>query len=209
MVDPALKRPICPNCSRPLRNCLCHLVKSLENRVEVLILQDKAESINAKNTAGLLHKSLKNSQIYTCDANTPISSPVLNELLTREEKIPLLLYPPTHEALALGLRSPSPMPALTQLGLDKLRLIVIDATWRKSRKMLYLNPPLQSLPRLVLENPPDSLYLIRKADNKNQLSTLEASCYALQQLEQGRIDYSSLLTSMRDFVAQQTAFRPV
>lgn len=209
MLTPAPKRPVCGRCLRPLRNCLCHLVNVLENQVELLILQDKSEAANAKNTAGLLHLSLKNSQLYRCDADSSIDSSALDDLLFGGEKRPLLLYPPTPDALALGLEMPAPLPNITQHALAQFRLVVIDATWRKSRKILYLNRSLQHLPRLALENPPESLYLIRKADNKNQLSTLEASCYALQQLEQGRVDYAPLLTSMRDFVTQQAAFRPV
>ncbi|PUA26512.1 MAG: hypothetical protein B0W54_22435 [Cellvibrio sp. 79] len=209
MLNPVEKRPLCQHCLRPLRTCICSLVSIHDNRIELLILQDKAEATNTKNTAGLLHMSLKNSQLYTCDADEAISPSRLNELLFSGHKLPLLLYPPTIDALALGLEMPAQTPAIEQITTDKVRLIVIDATWRKSRKMIYLNYLLQRLPRITLENPPESLYLIRKADNKNQLSTLEASCYALQQLEQGRVDYTTLLASMREFVARQTAFRPV
>jgi len=45
----------------------------------------------------------------------------------------------------------------------QLRLVVLDATWRKSRKLLHLHPLLQALPRLPLRDPPPSLYRIRKA----------------------------------------------
>lgn len=209
MLNPVEKRPICHRCLRPLRTCICSLVKIHDNQIELLILQDGTEAANAKNTAGLLHLSLKNSQVYLCDADVTIFSSALNDLLFSGQKQPLLLYPPTIDALALGLEMPAPAPEIKHMTADTLRLVVIDATWRKSRKMLYLNRLLQRLPRMGLENPPESLYLIRKADNKNQLSTLEASCYALQQLEQGCVDYSPLLASMREFVARQTAFRPV
>ena len=209
MLNPVEKRPICRRCLRPLRTCICNLVKIHDNQIELLILQDGTEATNAKNTAGLLHLSLKNSQLYTCDADAAIFPSTLNDLLFCGQKQPLLLYPPTIDALALGLEMPAPTPDITHMTADTLRLVVIDATWRKSRKMLYLNRLLQRLPRMALENPPESLYLIRKANNKNQLSTLEASCYALQQLEQGCVDYSPLLASMREFVARQTAFRPV
>ena len=66
---------------------------------------------------------------------------------------------------------------------SRLRLIVLDGTWRKSRKMLYRNPLLQQLPRLSLQRMPASHYLIRKAHRPDQLSTLEATCAALAQLE--------------------------
>jgi DTW domain-containing protein len=62
-------------------------------------------------------------------------------------------------------------------------LIIIDGTWRKSRKILCKNPYLQQLPRLVLQDLPVSGYSIRKARKPHQLSTLEATCAALAQLE--------------------------
>lgn len=74
--------------------------------------------------------------------------------------------------------------------------------------MLYLNPALQSLPRMSLAETPASIYKIRKAHSENQLSTLEASCYALQRLERHKTAYVPLLTAMGLFVAQQKAFIP-
>jgi DTW domain-containing protein YfiP len=83
---------------------------------------------------------------------------------------------------------------------------VLDGTWRKSRKMLYLNPLLQQLPRLPLRNTPPSHYLIRKAHAPDQLSTLEASCYALMQLENDRARYHPLIAAFDGFVAQQLSY---
>lgn len=211
MIDdtpPRAKRAMCHRCERALRNCLCGLVRQIDNQIETLILQDQTEATNAKNTAGLLHLSLKNSRLFRCDADEAITEPTLMALLFNGQKLPLLLYPPTPDANSLGLMQPASSPANRQMPLSELRLVIIDATWRKSRKMLYLNPLLQRLARVTLENTPASLYFIRKADAKNQLSTLEASCYALQQLEQGYVNYSPLLTAMQEFVARQNAFRP-
>ncbi len=202
------KRPICDCCQRPVRTCLCSLIRRVANQVNVLILQDPQEATHAKNTAGLLHLSLMNSQVLSCDPDVALAPELLAEALNRAGKQPILLYPPTPEAKSLGLLEPAPLPAPELMQTEQLRLIVLDATWRKSRKLLYLNPLLQRLPRVTLENPPESLYLIRKADSENQLSTLEASCYALRQLEQDRVDYSPLLDAMCEFVARQTAFRP-
>jgi DTW domain-containing protein YfiP len=88
---------------------------------------------------------------------------------------------------------------------ERLRLVVLDATWRKSRKMLYLNPLLQALPRLPLRDTPPSHYLIRKAHAPDQLSTLEASCYALAQLEGDAHRYDRVIAAFDGFVAQQQA----
>lgn len=201
-------RSYCARCGRPLRGCWCDLIVSIENRVELQLLQDIAESTNAKNTAGLLHLSLANSRQHLLDAEQPLSLPLLEELLFEGGKSPLLLYPQTREPQALGLATSNPAPDLQRLLPEQLRLVVIDATWRKSRKILYLNPVLQRLPRLALENPPASVYRVRKADHENQLSTLEASCYALQQLERGSVDYSPLLNSLETMVERLLSFRP-
>ena len=87
-----------------------------------------------------------------------------------------------------------------------VRLVVLDATWRKSRKMLHLNPALQQLPRLALDAVPSSRYLIRKAHKPGQLSTLEATCAALTQLGGDSAAFESLLTAFDGFVAQQAHF---
>ena len=115
----------------------------------------------------------------------------------------VLLYPPTpqdDETPALDLerlKDPS-----------RVRLVVLDATWRKSRKMLHLNPLLRRLPRLSLDEAPASNYLIRKAHKPGQLSTLEATCAALAQLEGDAGRYQTLLKAFDGFVAQQLAFVP-
>lgn len=199
------KRPVCNHCNRPVRNCICSLTQAIANQVELLILQHPDETANAKNTAGLLHLSLKNSQVKIGER---FIEDELDSWLFADQKQPLLLYPETIEHKALGLETPQQPLQLEQFTPDQLRLIVIDGTWRKSRKMVYLNRALQRLPRMTLVETPDSLYSIRKAHSENQLSTLEASCYALQQLEQLQVDYAPLLDAMRLFVAQQSAFVP-
>lgn len=199
------KRPICSTCARPLRNCICALVKPVANLVEVLILQHPDETPNSKNTAGLLHLSLKNTQLRIGES---FAAADLNGWLFADQKQPLLLYPEITEYEALGLAAPQPPLTAEQLTPSQLRLVVVDATWRKSRKMIYLNAALQSLPRMTLAETPESIYKIRKAHSENQLSTLEASCYALQQLEKHKVDYAPLLTAMSLFVAQQSTFIP-
>src|SRR5690606_4238977 len=86
---------------------------------------------------------------------------------------PCLLYP-DHPALP-AVSPPAEAPGC---------LLVLDATWRKSLKMLYLNPTLASLPRFSLRVREPSRYHIRTHHKPHQLSTFEASCYALAQLEE-------------------------
>jgi DTW domain-containing protein YfiP len=120
----------------------------------------------------------------------------------------LLLYPDSPPNAAPG--APPPPPALQAEHLanpQQLRLIVLDGTWRKSRKMLHLNPLLQRLPRLALKAMPASRYRIRKAHLPDQLSTLEATCAALSQLEGDAGRFEPLLAAFDGFVAQQSSYR--
>jgi DTW domain-containing protein len=87
---------------------------------------------------------------------------------------------------------------------ERLRLVLLDATWRKSRKMLYLNSLLQGLPRLALHDLPPSNYRIRKAHAPDQLSSLEAAAYALSQLENRPTHYQTLFDGFDAFVEQQS-----
>lgn len=197
-----IKRAHCPRCLRPARGCICQWITPTANQVELIILQHPLEVGNAKNTARLLHLSLHNSQLHTGEH---FDDHFLAELLRAEAKTNVLLYPAIAEEKSLGMASPAAWPQLTRISPAHMRLIVVDGTWRKSRKILYMNPRLQRLPRLSLTNCPASAYHIRKAHTEDQLSTLEASCYALQQLEVNSVDYSPLLNAFGGFVMQQLA----
>jgi DTW domain-containing protein YfiP len=73
--------------------------------------------------------------------------------------------------------------------------------------MLVLNPLLQQLPRLALQQMPASNYRIRRAHKSDQLSTLEAICAALAQLEGGAGKFQPLLAAFDGFVAQQLGYQ--
>ena len=154
---------------------------------------------HAKNSAGLLHRCLPNSRILVGE--------VFDDLALRAALQPprytVLLYPPTDYA---GHATPAPLDAAQLQDPSKVRLAVLDATWRKSRKMLHLNAFLQGLPRLTLHDTPASLYGIRKAHQTGQLSTLEATCTALTQLQGDTATYTPLLQAFQGFVAQQAAY---
>ena len=80
---------------------------------------------------------------------------------------------------------------------------MLDATWRKSLRMLIASPGLQTLPRLSLQHLPASRYRIRKARQAHQLSTLEACCQALGELEGEPARYEPLLAAFDGFVEEQ------
>ena len=156
------------------------------------------EVANAKGSARLLHLSEAGSAIAQGEAFDPAQ---LHALLHEGGQAPLLLYPDTPGERALGMPAPPAVDAALLADPAAVRLVVLDGTWRKSRKMLYQNPLLQALPRLPLTQMPASHYLIRKAHAPDQLSTLEASCYALGQLHGDLAGFQPLLDAFDRFVA--------
>ena len=203
-------RETCSACIRPLKTCICKHIQSVQNLVSLTILQHPQETHEVKNSARLLNLCLKNSHFMMGE----IFSPHFFREYQEQGFYDLLLYPDTPEEKSVGIAHPpaidlSRLPSGDNLiSMSRVRLWVLDATWRKSRKMLYLNPALQAMPRLSLQHCPPSIYKIRKAHSENQLSTLEASCYALQQLEHNAVDYSPVLNAFAAFVAEQQTFLP-
>lgn len=211
LISPALtpaKRAQCPRCLRPqnaqTNACICRWVTPVVPGMEVLILQHPMETDNPKGTARLLHLSLPGSQLLCGEVFAPdvLRAALYAPTATGEPVQPVLLYP-GESGVTVG-------PAELSGGAHRFRLVVMDGTWRKSRKMLHLNPPLQALPRCNLTEVAASRYVIRKAHAPHQLSTLEATCAALAQLEGQPEKYTPLLAAMDGLVAQQLAFsRPI
>jgi DTW domain-containing protein YfiP len=201
--DPTPKRATCATCLRAQAACICRWIAPVVSNVDVLVLQHPLEVGNAKNSARLLHLSLPGSALVAGEAFDPGE---LAALLHAGGRAPVLLYPETPGDASLGI-APAPVVAPEALGEPgRVRLVVLDATWRKSRKMLYLNPALQALPRLALRDMPASNYRIRKAHAPGQLSTLEATAYALMQLHGDAARFQPLLAAFDGFVSQQAAF---
>jgi DTW domain-containing protein YfiP len=210
----APKRLNCHRCLRPASACLCQWITPIVHQTEVLILQHPLEVNQAKGSARLLHLSLPHSQLVVGET---FDEATLHALLTapfdasapaHSTRQAVLLYPQTPD---MPNAPDSPTVAQSQAGTrgvlaSPVRLIVLDGTWRKSRKMLHLNPLLQQLPRLALSDMSASNYKIRKAHRPDQLSTLEATCAALAQLENQSAPFEALLSAFDGFVAQQMGF---
>lgn len=193
MCAASVPRPQCTACLRPLSACICRWVAPTDHAVEVLVLQHPLEVHHAKGSARLLHLSLAHCRLVVGEAFAAPVWPV-------DGKHTLLLYPDSPQDSATDLRAPLPLPPEWPQAKSRLRLVVLDGTWRKSRKMLHQSPPLQQLPRLALRNLPPSHYRIRKAHGPDQLSTLEATCYTLGQLEGDAARFQPLLDAFDGFV---------
>ncbi|WP_120971348.1 tRNA-uridine aminocarboxypropyltransferase [Comamonas sp. lk] len=213
---PPAPRTRCPQCQRAQRTCICALAQPVEHGVQVLILQHPMEVHEAKGTGRLLQLSLPHSRLLVgeqfdaAELQAALHQPWAASVdIDTEPRQALLLYPETTEQdAALQLLPAAPLPAHWPCPPRLLRLVVIDGTWRKSRKMLYLNPALQALPRLALKDVPASGYAIRKAHLPGQLSSFEATVQALAQLEDWTAqtpETERLAAVFSRFIAQQRA----
>jgi len=188
-----MSRALCPNCQRPKARCFCAYIRPIANRTPILLLQHPDESGHPKNTGELLQQCLTSGTLAVGETIADALNPQLDPRDTA------LLYPCTPEEL-----SAAPVTEPKHIK----RLIVLDATWRKSRKMLHLNPRLNALPRFTLDAIPASRYRIRTAANNDQLSTFEASCYALQQLEANPALCKQALSAFDDYMHHLVSFDP-
>ncbi len=199
---PAPRRATCAACLRAQSACICHWAAPAASATRVLILQHPMEVHNAKNSGRLLHLCLPGSAIAVGEA---FDEAALAALLARAPRA-VLLYPDTPDG-APG-QAPPPFDPAWMRAPDQLLLVALDATWRKSRKMLYVNPLLQRLPRLPLRDMPASQYRIRKAHAPDQLSTLEAVAHALGAIEGDHQRYAPVMAAFDGFVEQQAGYRP-
>ncbi|WP_339410814.1 tRNA-uridine aminocarboxypropyltransferase [Pseudomonas sp. EA_35y_Pfl2_R5] len=165
-----MPRAQCPRCTRPTERCLCALIPCLASRTRVLILQHPSEVKHALNTARLAALGLSNVEL------------LVGEVF---ESLPALLQQPGYRACLLfpGEEAQALLEFAEQHSKLPLLLVVPDGTWRKARKLLYLNPLLAALPRVVLPEGLQSRYRVRRAPVPGALSTIEAIVTALNTVE--------------------------
>ena len=165
-----MSRIQCERCQRPQSRCLCPLIPSLDSRTRVLLLQHPDEVRHALNTARLAALGLRNAELRVGEVFDDLAALVA----TGQYRVGLLFPGDEAQPLVAYADEPDARPWL---------LIVPDGTWRKARKLLYLNPLLEQLPRVTLASVQPSRYRLRKAPEAGALSTVEAVTQALNVLE--------------------------
>ncbi|MBX9714871.1 MAG: DTW domain-containing protein [Pseudomonadaceae bacterium] len=184
-------RARCGRCQRPQSHCLCALIPQLQSRTRVLILQHPEESRHALNTARLAALGLINGELQVGEQFADLASWLADPAYQA-----CLLFPGDDaQPLATVAASASERPLL---------LVVPDGTWRKARKLLYLNPLLAALPRVCLPTGLESRYRLRKAPMAGALSTLEAIVVALEALETPQ-SFAALLQPFEALIDGQIA----
>jgi DTW domain-containing protein YfiP len=158
--------------------------RPIAHEAELLLLQHPQERLEAKGTAPLLRLGLANCRVQLGEVFAPPAE---------DGRVNLLLYP--------GAASGASLPAAANA-----RLIVLDGTWRQSRKLMLANPWLAALPRLALDDAETPRYAaLRRAHRPGQLSSLEAALRGLERLEGDR--FEPLWQAFERFISTRSALR--
>ncbi len=162
----------CEHCGRALKACLCGFVTEVTSSVEVIILQHPSEVNQAKGTAKLIELSMPNSKVFVGEDFSEHQE--LNQLLAADNALNLLLFP---SDTSIDIAKPE------RTDFEKVRLILLDGTWKKAFKMFQLSSNLHHLSQVHLPADLEGRYTIRKAPRDNALSTVEAAYHAITILD--------------------------
>ncbi|BBL88286.1 DTW domain-containing protein [Vibrio rotiferianus] len=189
----------CSQCGKSRKACICQWIVPLANEVELIILQHMSEEHRPLGTARILNLSLNHC---TCLIGEDFSdNDALNALLEDDAYQHFILYP-SEQSLCL-----STLSADESAAVKKIRLILLDGTWKKAYKMWQLSTNLHAIPTVKLPENLQGHYTIRKAPSENSLSTVEAGYHALSLVEPDK-DFEPLLTAFEKMIEFQIAQMP-
>jgi DTW domain-containing protein YfiP len=158
----------CPQCWLRTAFCICAEIPRVLTRTEVVVVRHEREGWKSTGTARVAVQALANARLleYADDGSA-------TDAELREASLGAAVLFPDNDALA---------PTAT-LATPPSRLIVLDGTWRQTRRMLKRLPSLAAVPRLVLPPKADAPLRLRESDDPLGRSTLEAIADALHLLE--------------------------
>lgn len=177
----------CFDCFRPVTSCICPSIPWIDNQTAILILQHKRERWHRFNTARIVRRALRNSDLligYPDDFSF--------------DQLPLLprtglLYPGDQARML------SDLPAAER----PEQLVILDGTWHHAKTFVRDIPGLANLPRYQILPAQPGRYRIRREPDDQSLSTLEATVAALQTLESDIAGLERLMTAFDEMIECQ------
>jgi DTW domain-containing protein YfiP len=158
----------CPSCWIRTAFCICAEVPKLATRTDVVLVRHEREAWKSTGTARVALQALTGSRLLEYSEDGSATDAELRALNAGAA----VLFPDADPG-APTVSSDSP-PS---------RLIVLDGTWRQTRRMLKRLPSLAAVPRLVLPAKAEAPLRLRESDDPLGRSTLEAIADALHVLE--------------------------
>ncbi|MGC9401746.1 tRNA-uridine aminocarboxypropyltransferase [Vibrio genomosp. F10 str. 9ZC157] len=194
----------CLECGKSHKACICRWIKRLPSNVELIILQHSSEVQRPMGTAKILTLSLGNSHSFIGEDFSQDRQ--LNALLNDADYAHYIMYPCDQSRCVSTLLTDDAGQDREEERSDgnptKLRVILLDGTWKKAYKMWQLSANLHALPMLHLPKGLKGNYRIRKAPSDNSLSTVEAG-YHLLSILQPEQDFSPLLATFDKMIQFQ------
>ncbi|TKB02592.1 DTW domain-containing protein [Alteromonas portus] len=164
-------RRYCEHCEYPLKTCICAHINTVSTALDIVIIQHEKEALHAKNTARLVSLCIPSTRIIL--ANDEASMKSFSEQCV-----------PRHSVLVYPNEGSKPIENVDPKTRSEVKtLILIDGSWKQAFGLVKKNPWLSDLQALHFASAPPSNYAIRHTTLNNALSTLEATAYALQCLE--------------------------
>ena len=166
----------CLKCFRPIENCFCKYIRPFDSGIKFVFLMHPKEAKHQRTGTGRLSQlTLTDSEIIVGLDFTKNTR--LQQLLSDPQYFPVMLYP-GKDAWT------SKKEGFAQTaGSKKLLVLVIDATWFCSRKIIEHSPNLLTLPRLSFSGEYRSIFTFKKEPRPEYISTIESCYYLIKELQ--------------------------
>lgn len=183
---PLLNSRYCLGCGVPKKLCLCHQVEVNRLEPSIIILRHPDERKKTLSTVSLIKQRYPEVLVKEGEIFSPIRNKEFALLFPDADADPLeRTAPSTNSQVKIGLvndglvnngpanNGPEIVTGRIDPEVGQRSLILLDATWRKAKRMLYENAWLAALPRVSIEPRAVSDYLLRKVPTSTALSTVE------------------------------------
>lgn len=170
----------CTKCFKPVSNCLCKYTKEIDTGIKFILLMHPKEAKRQRTgTGNLAHISLKNSEIIVgLDFS---KNERLQTLLNDPQYYPVMMYPGEDAWTAKK-------DGFSQILQNRtLLVLILDATWFCSKKMIEHNPFLLELPRISFYGNYQSIFTFKHEPRPEYISTIESCYYFIKEMQENNL----------------------
>lgn len=175
----------CYKCFKPMSACLCKYTKELDTGIKfVFLMHPKEFKRQRTGTGNLSHITLKDSEIIV--GLDYAKNQRLQELLQDPQYFPVMMYPGENAWTAKKEGFAQALNGRTLL------VLILDATWFCSRKMIQHNPFLLDLPRVSFYGDYRSIFTFKREPRPEYISTIECCYYLIKEMQENNMVDKSL-----------------
>jgi DTW domain-containing protein YfiP len=169
------KETYCYTCFRMQKNCLCHLMKPFETKIQFIILIHPMEAKKEKLGTGRMTRAILSNSKLIMGIDFSLNEEV-NAIIQNKDNSCFVLYPGDD---AINVSSGD----VATLYNKNIVVFVIDGTWPCAKKMMKLSINLHLLPRVSFTASHKSIFEIKEQPADFCLSTIESIHFFLSECE--------------------------